>query len=114
MAHRSRGDFRKLALHLTLALALAGCATEKILAPTGGSRADGTVELGYDFWMAEKPVVDYPAAQQRAVERCKVWGYSGAEAFGGGKQQCLQVGRYGCEHTQVSITYQCTGSPSAQ
>ncbi len=34
-------------------LVLAGCATQKIMVPTGGSRADGTVNLSYEYGMFE-------------------------------------------------------------
>jgi hypothetical protein len=37
---------------------LSGCATKKDLVPTGGSRADGTVNLSYEYGGIEQPQID--------------------------------------------------------
>ena len=66
---------------------VAGCATQKELVPTGGSRADGVVYL---------------------------WGYAGAQPFGGQNSKCEAVNGYGdCVRFLVTMTYQCTGTPPA-
>ncbi len=89
---------------------IAACATNKSLVPTGGSKADGTVDLSYEFGMFEKPVVDMAAAQSAAKQRCAAWGYTEAEAFGGEKRQCQAFDGYGsCIRWFVTVTYQCTG-----
>ncbi|WP_222149639.1 YecR family lipoprotein, partial [Escherichia coli] len=49
-----------------------------------------------------------------AGQKCKTWGYTGAEAFGGQTSTCAQVGAYGCEMTNVSIEYQCTGGKASE
>lgn len=99
------------------ALALAGvmsaCATQKEMVPTGGSRADGTVQLSFEYGMFEKPVVDMSRASTTAGQRCAAWGYNGAEPFGGQMNRCEQMGQYGCMLTLVSVTFQCTGTPPA-
>jgi hypothetical protein len=93
-------------------LILIGCATPKMLQAVGGSRADGTVDLAYEYGLFEEPQVDVAGAASTAAERCAVWGYSGAEPFGGGREQCLQRNGYGnCLRAVVTVTYQCTGSP---
>lgn len=92
--------------------ALSGCATVKTLQPTGGSRADGTVELSYAFGMLEVPQVQWAQGDADAATRCAAWGYSGAERFGGEKRHCQQSDLYGnCTSVMVTITYQCTGRP---
>ena len=40
---------------LSAAVVLAGCATAKNWSATGGSRADATVKLSYEYWAFEKP-----------------------------------------------------------
>lgn len=96
-------------------LLLSGCAVKKEMTPIGGSKADGTVRLGYTFGQFEKPVVDLQQGAQLAAKKCQVWGYNGAEAFGGQQSQCMQSDAYGgCVMTNVSIEYQCTGGKAAQ
>lgn len=94
---------------LTAAL-LAGCTVNKSPLPTGGSRADGTVELSYEIGEYEQAKINGYEADAQALERCKAWGYSGAQMFGGQKRQCMQPGAYGtCILYNVTLTYQCTG-----
>ena len=93
-------------------LALAGCATEKMLEATGGSRADGTVKLSFEYGLFEQPVVHWDQALSTATDRCHAWGYSGAEKFGGALSQCEASDAYGsCVRTLVTVSYQCTGRP---
>ncbi|HHG9960397.1 TPA: YecR family lipoprotein [Yersinia enterocolitica] len=93
---------------------LSGCAAKKDMVPMGGSKADGTVKMGYSFGSFEQPIVDLNQAEQLAAKKCKTWGYEGAEAFGGQTSQCGQVGAYGCEITNVQVEYQCTGGKASQ
>ncbi|MEQ4576016.1 MAG: YecR family lipoprotein [Gammaproteobacteria bacterium] len=89
---------------------LAGCATAKNWAATGGSRADATVRLSYEYGALEKPRADEAQARELALARCRAWGYTGAEAFGGAIQQCnLPDGTGGCNRWLVTKEYQCTG-----
>lgn len=92
----------------TAAMIVTACATNKTLVPIGGSRADGTVQLAFDYGMFEKPKVDYAAAQAAARQTCQAWGYRDAQPFGGGMNQCIATNQYGCVQTRVIITYQCT------
>ena len=50
-------------------LLLSGCAVQKQLVPTGGSKADGTVKMSYSFGMFESPKVTFSKAlkQQHSV-----------------------------------------------
>jgi len=96
----------RLCLLLSLVL-LTGCATQKILTPTGGSKADGTVVLSYEYGMFEQPVVDYDAAQALAKQKCAAWKYKDAEAFGVGESECTAYDG-GCLAWRVNVTYQCT------
>lgn len=80
----------------------------------GGSKADGTVRMGYTYGMFENAKVDLMQAGELAARKCKTWGYDGAEAFGGQSSVCAQMGAYGCERTNVSVEYQCTGGKASQ
>jgi hypothetical protein len=89
---------------------LVGCATTKTLQATGGSRSDGVVRLSFEYGAFENPKVDEAQAHEVARERCKVWGYSDADPFGGVTRICNQTGMYGCTAWLVTKEYQCTGA----
>lgn len=92
------------------ALTLSGCTTVKSWSATGGSRADATVRLSYEYGAFEKPETNEVEALNLAISRCKTWGYTGAEAFGGVTQQCnMPGGMGGCSRFQVTKEFQCTG-----
>ena len=95
------------------ALVLVACATQKTLEATGGSKADGVVELSYEYGMFEQPNVDLQAGVETARARCAAWGYQNAEPFGGQKKSCNASDAYGsCIHWFVTVSYQCTGGAS--
>ncbi|MEB2871790.1 YecR-like family lipoprotein [Pseudomonas rhizosphaerae] len=48
---------RRIAAFVFLAN-LAGCATHKDFQATGGSRADGVIDIAYEYSSFETPVVD--------------------------------------------------------
>ena len=100
----------KLALIVGTSFIVVACATTKTLQAVGGSRADGTVKLAYEYGMFEKPRVDTTAALQTARARCQVWGYKDAEPFGAAMTQCTATNQYGCVRTMVTVEYQCTGA----
>ena len=88
-------------------IALGGCATTKVLEPTGGSKADGTVEMMLEYGWLEKPAVDGEQARYSAATLCKRWGYSDAERLGNGMQRCMTPYGNGCFRYQLKVTYQC-------
>lgn len=100
----------KLALAGALGAALVGCATQKAWQATGGSRADGTVRLSYQYGLFEMPELDHAAGDKLAIDRCRTWGYTGAEAFGGVTEQCNNFGSGQCNSWLVTKEYQCTGT----
>jgi hypothetical protein len=98
----------KTLLFLWALICLTGCATQKTLVPTGGSRADGTIELSYEHGEFEKPVLDPAQGKVAAKARCKAWGYQDSEAFGGERQSCEMRGGFGgCHQWLVTVKYQC-------
>ncbi|ROH79800.1 MULTISPECIES: YecR family lipoprotein [Lonsdalea] len=99
----------KLMAILFFTLLISGCLTTKELIPTGGSKADGTVRMGYSFGMFESPVIDPKQGMTLAKARCAAWSYSGAEPFGGFTSKCTQPSYSGCMQTTVTVEYQCTG-----
>lgn len=95
-----------------LASLTTGCATtvNKTLQATGGSRADGMVEMSFEHTWLEKPVVQWEQGKITAGERCRAWGYDRAEPFGGASTQCKQYNGFGdCMQAVVTIRYQCIG-----
>lgn len=95
-------------------LVVAGCAVKKPYYATGGSRADGTVDMAYDIALMEQAVVDDNQAQQIANQKCKVWGYSESEPFGGKVENCYSRNGYGdCLRGQMVVKYQCLGNLDA-
>ena len=90
---------------------ISGCATVKVPVATGGSRADGVIEMFYEYGIFEKPQVQWDQALVTAKERCKAWGYEDAEAFGGSTSKCQSYDSYGsCVWWLVTIKYQCIDS----
>jgi hypothetical protein len=104
---------------LILAWGIGACApiesiTPKTLQATGGSRADGVVELSYEYDRTEQHHVDWDQAATTARQRCQVWGYAEAVPFGGTKSQCLsQDGDGVCWRFSITVPYQCTGALGA-
>lgn len=88
---------------------LSGCAVQRDMVPTGGSKADGTVRMSYSWGMFEQPKVDYQQGATAAAKRCAAWGYTGAEAFGGVTSTCTQPSSSGCMQFTATMEYQCTG-----
>lgn len=97
-------------LVLAIAVGVAGCTVVKTPTPTGGSRADGIVELSYEYGQFEKPQVQWGDANRAARQRCEAWGYTDADRFGGVTRQCQAADAYGsCTRWLVTASYQCTG-----
>ncbi len=93
---------------LFLFMQMQGCAVQKQLIPTGGSRADGTVKLSFEYGLFESPQLDPRQGLSAAQQRCSSWGYKNAEPFGGSTKICIQSTRSDCVRWLVSVEYQCT------
>lgn len=101
----------RAALIAGLLVSLSACSTHKNFYATGGSRADGVIDVAYDFNSLETPVVDNNQAYTIATSKCALWGYADAEPFGGKTQTCQARRGFGeCSAWQVSIKYQCLGN----
>ena len=94
---------------VVVALSVSGCATIKIPQSTGGSKADGYVEMSYEYGMFESPKPQWGQAAVTAGQRCAAWGYKGAVPFGGKTKKCqiydLTFGS--CSRYLVTAKYQC-------
>ncbi|EAA7089886.1 TPA: hypothetical protein G8R26_003689 [Salmonella enterica] len=99
-------------------LILSGCTVHKQMTPVGGSKADGTIRMEYhvgeSYGTFEKASVDIMQAQSLAAQKCRVWGYDGAEAFGGQTSQCTDPSPMGCRQMDVYVEYQCVGGKASQ
>ncbi|WP_421487140.1 YecR family lipoprotein [Pseudocitrobacter faecalis] len=109
---------KRMSFCLLCVFILSGCTVHKQLIPMGGSKADGTIRMGYHvgdtYGMFEKASVDMMQAQSLAIQKCKVWGYEGAEAFGGQSSQCTDPSPAGCRQADIYVEYQCTGGKASQ
>jgi len=95
--------------YLVPLLLLVACATPTSMSATGGSKADGIVEMSYEYGEFETPILDPEQGMASAVKRCKAWGYKQAEPFDGGIQTCAMPGGFaGCARMRTTISYQCT------
>jgi hypothetical protein len=100
---------RKTGLAVFIFVLISGCAAQKQLVATGGSRSDGIVKMSYEHGSWETPKIDYTQAVDSARQRCEAWGYTGAEPFGG-MIRIRQAGSlYVFDKWLVTIEYQCTG-----
>ncbi|MDR1489755.1 MAG: YecR-like lipofamily protein [Desulfovibrio sp.] len=87
---------------------------QKHWAATGGSRSDAVVRMSYEFASYEIPEVNPQEAVELASQRCKSWGYSEAEAFGGETRACNQYSGSGCASWLVTKEFQCIGRGDAR
>jgi hypothetical protein len=109
----NQGGIMRTLFTLAIAATIAGCATQKELVATGGSRSDGVVELSFEYGGFEDPQLNAQQGLATATARCQAWGYPGAEPFGGERRQCQFSNEYGCMRWTVTIPYQCTGASPA-
>jgi hypothetical protein len=116
LTHRPKEKNMRLLILYTamcISILLTGCATVKDWTATGGSRSDGVVRLSYEVSEMESAQVSESQALDVSGRRCKIWGYSGSEAFGGVTRNCAQQGGFGgCSRWIITKEYQCTGTGS--
>ena len=98
---------RAICVLALVALVTAGCETVKVPTSFGGSRADGTVVMGYEYGAFEIPKVDHDATYSEALRICRNWDYQRAESFGGAMRECVSYSQYGCNRWTVTFQYQC-------
>ncbi|WP_321939822.1 YecR family lipoprotein [Paraburkholderia sp. J8-2] len=102
---------KKIAMFLGAAILLGACAAPKEMVATGGSKADGTVRMSYEYGMFEVPEVNAAQGAAAATQRCAAWGYKEAEPFGGATKDCVESSGGSCDRWRVTVEYQCTGTP---
>lgn len=97
---------------LAAVLLLSACAATPVMfEPSGGSRADGVVELSYQYRVFQKPKVSFDQALDAANQTCAAWGYTGSRPFQGEQTQCVDD-TPNCGVFVVSVRFQCTGHRS--
>lgn len=95
------------------ALTLGACSSVTEWSAIGGSRADGTVKMIYEAGEFDSSQPDNRIAYQKALKRCKLWGYTNAEAFDTVKTCVNTVGVLSnCGRWRYSRQYQCTNHKS--
>ena len=84
------------------------CKVSKQFAVIDGNRGAGTLTMAYEYGAFEVPMINWVETKQRAIERCRNWGYSNAEFFDRTIEECLSYNQYGnCLRTRVYIRVQC-------
>lgn len=90
---------------------LVGCTSvvHKKWSVIGGSKADATVRLAFEYAELEEPRENRAEAQRLAVKRCQAWGYRDATPFDMVTRNCISgPGIWSdCSRYRVSIEYQC-------
>jgi hypothetical protein len=77
------------------------------------SRSDGVITLTTDYNPAQRAFWRPEEQNNLAIEKCAIWGYKGAQAFGQIQSGCRVFNQYGkCVRMQMTAKYQCVGSPS--
>ncbi len=75
---------------------------------TGGSRSDAIIELSFNHRMFENYVIDKDKSHATALRKCKIWGFTDTEPFGGTTTSCARYNyANNCVEYKVSIPYQC-------
>jgi hypothetical protein len=104
-------DYIKRAISMLLVvLCFSACAgTRKDWMITGGSQANGIVELSYQYREFEVPHTNEAQAHVVANLGCHEWGYSNSRPFGRPIKNCNQHGGFleDCASWTVSRQYWC-------
>lgn len=90
-------------------VALTGCiSTPMQWGASGGSRADGIVELSYTYNYMQKPITSEVQGRLRAAQMCLAWGYvNGVEPMDVDERKCESSSYNGCDLWRVTRKYQC-------
>lgn len=92
----------------------AGCSVQRQWTATGGSRADGTITMAYEYGWLQTPHADDAQGALAAGQECENWGYKSAQAFPGATDSCEARDGYGnCMKHLVQKKFQCIGNPSS-
>ena len=112
----------KLKPYLLIAVCfLAGCGAHSVRLPEwqaiDGSRADGTVTLSYEQNFRSRLTPRTGQDNEVAKTRCRVWGYTSAEPFGGSTRSCVATpvranAKVSCLIWRYEKRYQCTNHAS--
>ena len=100
---------KRLIFTSVIAATLSGCTSMKTMEATGGSLADGIIELSYTRTPSETSLFDEQDALKTASKRCKAWGFKKADAFSGEQTRCQDKMGSRCDVYSVTKKYQCVG-----
>ncbi|HUQ12366.1 MAG TPA: YecR family lipoprotein [Steroidobacteraceae bacterium] len=93
---------------LLLLFATTGCTTYKLWNVADSDRDTATVALFYEYRKFESPQVDERAGVEMARERCRDWGYPGAQRKSEDRK-CVDGEASSCSKWRVVREYRCTG-----
>ncbi len=99
---------KKLLMAACIVGLLTACASEqKRYVATGGSKADGVINLSYEQRYYERSSPNPNQGLRLAQKRCRQWGYQNAEKFSGHTSKCNQVRGHKCLSYLITVQYQC-------
>ena len=88
-------------------IVLTSCLAATHLVPTGGSKAEGTVEMSAEYRSELDVRIDWEHASAKAYLKCKEWGYCRAEWYPESVRECLILDETGCLLYKVTYFAQC-------
>lgn len=95
---------KKLTLLFAFALIAVSCGVQqRELQIVDGSKADGTLTFAVEHDAFRRIKINIDNAKQKAEEKCKAWGYKGAEFFDAGQKQSIGRG-----FERITYKAQCT------
>ncbi|VDH00639.1 MULTISPECIES: YecR family lipoprotein [Eikenella] len=118
-----KSSILRLSALILLTTSLSGCIGAMVAqsrttdwGASGGSRADGFIQLSYDRSPLDKEKPVDSRVKQLAVTRCSVWGYQDAEPFDYVKTSCVEPGHgiFTCDLYRHSVQFQCTKPSNIQ
>ncbi|BAJ01287.1 YecR-like lipofamily protein [Shewanella violacea] len=102
-------QLKKTLVIAIIALTMSACTSMKTMEATGGSLADGIIELSYTYNQYETSQFDEQDALKTASKRCKAWGFKKADPFSGERISCRDKIGSRCDVYLVTKKYQCIG-----
>ncbi|ABR73408.1 hypothetical protein CBG46_05315 [Actinobacillus succinogenes] len=99
---------KKLLMLICMVCSLTACVSEqKRYVATGGSRADGVINLSYQVRYNERAAPNPNQGLRLAQKRCRQWGYQNAERFSGYTRRCNIAKGRKCLSYLITVQYQC-------
>lgn len=101
---------KRLFTTISVLFLFTGCSVTKVPTATDGSKSDGTLSYSYNYtaWPFTSYDAQWEDIEVEAKKKCRNWGYSDVESFGGTKKECARRAPAGnCNEWRITKKYQC-------